>query len=213
MKLLKLSISMLALLLFSFTTISCADGKKSDDVKKETEMKNSDGHAHEHGEEAPASGEMDHSKMEGSDMKMEKSANTAMIVTHYLQLKDALVVDDAKKAATVSGSLFKALKAFDISGFSADEQKELTDIIEDAAEHAEHIEGSPIDHQREHLVTLSVDLVDLIAIAGSDTKLYQDHCPMANDKKGAIWLSANKEIQNPYMGTKMPTCGSVQKEI
>lgn len=212
MKLLKLSISMLALLLFSFTTISCADGKKSEDVKKEAEAKSDDGHDHEHGEEAPA-GEMDHSKMESSDMKMEKSANTAMIVAHYLQLKDALVVDDDKKAAKVSGNLFKALKAFDISGFTADEQKELTDIIEDAAEHAEHIEGSPIDHQREHLVTLSVDLVDLIAIAGSDTKLYQDHCPMANDKKGAIWLSASKEIQNPYMGTKMPTCGSVQKEI
>ncbi|MCF6222428.1 MAG: DUF3347 domain-containing protein [Flavobacteriaceae bacterium] len=212
MKLLKLSISMLALLLFSFTTISCADGKKSEDVKKEAEAKSDDGHDHAHGEEAPA-GEMDHSKMESSGMKMEKSANTAMIITHYLQLKDALVVDDAKKAAKVSGNLFKALNAFDISGFTADEQKELKDIIEDAAEHAEHIEGSPIDHQREHLVILSVDVVDLIAIAGSDTKLYQDHCPMANDNKGAIWLSANKEIQNPYMGAKMPTCGSVQKEI
>ncbi|RLD80475.1 MAG: hypothetical protein DRJ10_07365 [Bacteroidetes bacterium] len=27
---------------------------------------------------------------------------------------------------------------------------------------------------------------------------------MADDNKGAYWLSSNKEIQNPYFGQQMP---------
>ena len=40
-----------------------------------------------------------------------------------------------------------------------------------------------IDHQREHLASLSKDVSDLIALFGSSQKLYQDHCPMYNDGK------------------------------
>ncbi len=36
---------------------------------------------------------------------------------------------------------------------------------------------------------------------------------MYNDGKGGIWLSETKEIKNPYLGGKMPKCGTVQKEI
>ena len=36
---------------------------------------------------------------------------------------------------------------------------------------------------------------------------------MANDKKGAFWISESKEIKNPYLGKKMPTCGEVKEEI
>ena len=41
--------------------------------------------------------------------------------------------------------------------------------------------------------------------------LYHDHCPMAQDNKGAMWLSETKEIRNPYFGDKMMTCGSVER--
>jgi hypothetical protein len=46
---------------------------------------------------------------------------------------------------------------------------------------------------------------------GSNRKLYQDYCPMADDGKGAIWISEIKEIKNPYQGSKMLTCGSIKK--
>jgi hypothetical protein len=36
---------------------------------------------------------------------------------------------------------------------------------------------------------------------------------MANNNKGALWLSEVKEIKNPYFGSKMLTCGSVKKQI
>ena len=78
---------------------------------------------------------------------------------------------------------------------------------------AEHIAKSEIDHQREHLIVLSVDLKDLIAIIGSSQKLYEAYCPMANNNEGAIWISNKEENSNPYMGSSMPKCGKVNRVI
>jgi hypothetical protein len=214
MKLLKLTLSLFALVLFSFSTVSCAENKKSESMSHQTEIKSSDGHDHGQMEANGAkSGQMDASSMDHSKMNTQKSEQTKLVITSYLQLKNALVADDNKEAAIAAKVLYGTLKGFDISGYSEKDQKELTDIIEDAAEHAEHISDSPIDHQREHLITLSEDLVDMIAIVGSDRTLYQANCGMYNDGKGAIWLSESKEIKNPFYGSKMLTCGTIQKEI
>lgn len=93
--------------------------------------------------------------------------------------------------------------------------KELAEIIEDASEHAEHISENSRDigHQREHFEILSKDIRDLVIITGSDRTLYQAFCPMYNNNKGGLWLSISKEVQNPYFGSKMMKCGSVQQEI
>ena len=114
--------------------------------------------------------------------------------------------------ASYSQDLATALAGLDIQEYEA-EQQELKEIIEVAKEHAEHISGSDITHQREHFDMLSVDIKDLLAITGTDRKLYQAHCPMYNENKGAIWLSETAEIKNPYFGSKMLNCGSVQAEI
>ena len=42
-----------------------------------------------------------------------------------------------------------------------------------------------------------------------DSPLYIQHCPMADQEKGADWLSREKEIRNPYFGKSMLTCGEV----
>jgi hypothetical protein len=36
---------------------------------------------------------------------------------------------------------------------------------------------------------------------------------MANNGKGAFWLSETKDIKNPYMGKAMLTSGSIKEEI
>ncbi|PKP34687.1 MAG: hypothetical protein CVT98_10650 [Bacteroidetes bacterium HGW-Bacteroidetes-15] len=43
--------------------------------------------------------------------------------------------------------------------------------------------------------------------------IYVQHCPMADNNKGADWLSSEKEIKNPYFGSSMLKCGEVTKEI
>ena len=48
----------------------------------------------------------------------------------------------------------------------------------------------------------------------SPTKLlYIQICPMANNNKGAIWLSREEEIKNPYFGDLMLSCGEIQDII
>ena len=58
---------------------------------------------------------------------------------------------------------------------------------------------------------MSKDMYDMVKAFGAGMALYHDHCPMAQDNKGAMWLSETKEIRNPYFGDKMMTCGSVEE--
>lgn len=134
-------------------------------------------------------------------------------ISTYLYMKDALVNEDSKIAAEAGKDLVTQFNDFETDRYGENNQQELKEIIEDATEHAQHISDNPIDHQREHFDILSKDMIDLIAITGTGKKLYQAYCPMYNNNKGAQWLSESKDIQNPYFGSKMMTCGEVQKVI
>lgn len=198
MRKLKKTIGILTMTLVTLTAMSCKDGKKE-------------------GAAEPMSNEMhqeDGNNQDGSKQMTNAGSNASdAIIDNYLKIKNALVADNQEAAAEAGGSLVADFNDFDKGSYSSEEQQELTDIIEDAKEHAEHISESPMEHQREHFDILSKDVIDMIAITGTDKKLYQDFCPMYNDNKGAAWLSTTKEIKNPYFGSKMMGCGKVQKEI
>lgn len=138
----------------------------------------------------------------------------APILKDYLALKNALAADNDKAAANAGKQLFATLNNVDMKIIPANKHKDYMDIAENAKENAEHIadNAGKIDHQREHLASLSKDIDDLITLFGAPQKLYQDKCPMYNDGKGAIWISETKEIKNPYYGKQMLACGSVKKE-
>lgn len=138
--------------------------------------------------------------------------STSDIISDYLKLKNALTEDNAKNASTSAKLLLKTLNTTDISSVDIKLRKDLQDIIQDAKEHTKHIgdNSNKIDYQREHLVSLSKDINDLVKQFGSKQKLYQDFCPMANQGKGAVWISETKEIRNPYYGSEMLSCGSIK---
>lgn len=199
----------LAITLIVLTIVSCKDGKKtnSNEDNPDTEMHDNASHDHTvgHDKAHPA-----------GDKKIGASGDVAMsspIIDNYLELKNALVADNQDKAASSGSALAKALEDFDTGKFDEGKQEELMEIIEVAKEHGEHIAKSDIDHQRVHFEEMGKDMVDLIAIAGTPKTLYQQYCPMYNKNKGGMWLSESKEIKNPLFGSKMMTCGSVQKEI
>ncbi len=164
--------------------------------------------------------------MENSTMTMDKntekstsaqSSNASIneVVANYLKLKNALVNNNSKEAANIGNTLIATIGKVDMNSISKEQMKDYMDIADDAKEHAEHIgsNGGDIAHQREHFVMLSKDMNDLIQLFGTSQKLYLDFCPMADDNKGAIWISETKEIKNPYFGKKMATCGSIKKEF
>jgi len=51
----------------------------------------------------------------------------------------------------------------------------------------------------------------MVAITGTQVKLYEQFCPMYDG--GTAWLSTKEEIRNPYYGSQMLKCGKVQREI
>lgn len=137
------------------------------------------------------------------------------IVDHYLHLKNALINDNGSEAATASKEMEQVLTKVDKSLFTAEQKKVYDDIEDDLKEHTEHIgsNGNKIEHQREHFSMMSEDVYDLVKAFGGGQTLYHDHCPMANDSKGAMWLSEMKEVKNPYFGGKMNECVKVEEVI
>lgn len=148
---------------------------------------------------------------------VEAKSNTSVkeMVAGYLQVKNALASDNGKDAAKGGNAIVEAMDKFDKSALTADQKKAYDDVADDTKEMAEHISknADKIAHQREHFDMLSKDIYDLVKTFDAGQPLYQDFCPMYNDKKGATWLSEAKEIRNPYLGKKMPTCGTVKEEI
>ena len=137
------------------------------------------------------------------------------ITDNYLQIKNALTATKATEAGDAAKSMSEAMKGFDKSLLSADQKKVYDAQEAGLKENAEHISKSTndIEHQREHFSNMSEGMYALVKAFGGGKTLYHDHCPMAKDGKGAMWLSENKEIKNPYFGDKMMECGSVEEEI
>lgn len=137
------------------------------------------------------------------------------LLEHYFHLKNALANDDGKDAASACKAMVAAMDKLDTASFTPDQKKVYRDMADDTRENAEHIgaNADKIAHQREHFEMLSKDMYDLVKKFGAGQTVYQDFCPMYNNNKGATWISETKEIKNPYLGKKMPNCGSVKEEI
>lgn len=144
----------------------------------------------------------DHAKQQKQEsMVMFKDKKIGNAYEHYLHLKDALVASnqaDAKKAAD-------------------DLQKSLVNVTDGkmvADEAAKVANAATLDDQRIAFSGVS-DMMAMLVKGGklSMGMLYLEYCPMANNNKGAYWLSNEKEIRNPYFGNAMLTCGSVKEMI
>ncbi len=142
-------------------------------------------------------------------------ASIKEIVDHYLHVKNALANDNGPEAARGATAMAVAMKNLDKSLLSA-EQKTAYDKVETALkEQATQIAGNgdKIDVQRAGFSMMSESVYELVKSFGAGRPMYHDHCPMAKDNQGAMWMSENKEIKNPYFGAKMPTCGTVEEVV
>ena len=143
------------------------------------------------------------------EMKLPQAFQTAVKVAlmPYLKMKNAFVAGDTRQVSDFAKITAEKLKAIKVGGLGKMEQSHLSTSIEmlDAIS-----ANQDIENQREHLVILNENLVAIaMNIKTPSETFYVQKCPMANNNKGAIWLSTEKEVKNPYYGEKMLTCGSV----
>ena len=137
----------------------------------------------------------------------------------YNELKNALVASDATKAAAAAQTLRTAvdsLKVNDIKGDSTgvikENAKTYTSKITDSAQAL--VAQKDIEAKRIVFSYIADDIWNLTRIVRyNGKKLYWELCPMAFDNKGAYWISYERDIKNPYFGSKMMTCGSVEDSI
>lgn len=122
------------------------------------------------------------------------------IYAQYINLKTALVNDNAEVADSSSKMFYNAI-----------ENSQLSDVLPlaDAM-----VKANDLTAKRSCLDPLSNALAEHFKKEKlTSGVIYKQFCPMANDGKGGFWLASEKEIQNPYYGQKMATCGSVKEEI
>ena len=133
------------------------------------------------------------------------------LVQNYLDIKNVLVKDDSTSAATASVKLKDEMKIFNKVLFTAGQKKIYDSVESSLTMPAEDISKSKLADQRQHFFIMSKDVYTLVKAFNSGITLYGDNCPMYNN--GALWLSEIKEIRNPYLGRKMPDCGSVEEKF
>ncbi len=136
------------------------------------------------------------------------------VINAYLDLTSALVNSDKEKAAEHSKNLLSSLKQVDMKALDDNAHKYWMKMHEIIKTETKSITGSKnIDGQRKSFIALSDAMIKTAKVFGADMKLFVQFCPMANDDKGAYWLSVKEEILNPYYGDMMLHCGEVKEKV
>ena len=150
-------------------------------------------------------------------MSVDKQAKEALqpLYDFYLKWKDALTNDDFAQAQKSAINMKSVLDKINMSLFKGDAHNAWMNYqgrLSKSLEHIQHL--SDIEQLRKAFQSVSVTMIDMTsAFTPLGKTIYVLHCPMANNNKGADWLSTFKEIRNPYFGSSMLTCGEVTKEI
>jgi hypothetical protein len=137
------------------------------------------------------------------------------IVDHYLHIKNALANDNGMEAASGAKAMEIAISKLDKSLLTAEQKTAYDKNEETLKENAMQIakNADKIKQQRSQFVLLSEGVYGLAKNFGAGRPLYHDHCPMARDNQGAMWISEIKEVKNPYFGAEMLACGTVEEVI
>lgn len=136
------------------------------------------------------------------------------VFDHYFAVKDALVSTDGKNAAIHAKKLHKAIQSVKMARLTTEEHNVWMKVMKELNLYAERIAGTnDVTLQREKFITLSNNMYQLISVSKQESPTYYQHCPMANEGKGAHWLSKENVVKNPYYGSQMLNCGKVVETI
>jgi Cu(I)/Ag(I) efflux system membrane fusion protein len=137
------------------------------------------------------------------------------VFNDYIKLKDALVKDASKSAKEESKRLLENLSKVDMELLTGEGgHNHWMSLEKEMKSSAISIsETSNIKKQRTYFKDFSSQLTNAIEVFGINEKVYHQFCPMADNNKGAYWLSREEKVINPYFGHAMLTCGEVKQII
>lgn len=136
------------------------------------------------------------------------------IFENYFDLKDELVKSDAKSTSEKAKRLMNVINMVKMQELKSDVHTVWMKVMNDLKSDTDKIANATnIEKQRASFITLSENMYQLMKVSKIEAPIYFQHCPMANDGKGANWLSKENQVKNPYYGSKMMSCGKTIETI
>jgi len=120
------------------------------------------------------------------------------VITHYLEVKDALAASDGNAALTHAKDLLAAVKGVNTGSLTAAQRKTWLAYEPKLEYDSRHIsEVGRVEHQREHFAALSANLIAVLKdMPVNDKVLYVEDCTMTKHP----FLSQTASGKDPYMG-------------
>lgn len=146
--------------------------------------------------------------------EVQNSNELKAIFDNYFAVKDALVKTDGITASTKAKEMLSAITAVKMDVLDMDVHVVWMNVVNELKEVVKNVsETKNIEQQRDQFMSLSKKMYELMKVSKTETPIYYQFCPMANDGKGANWLSKENTIKNPYYGSQMLSCGKTVETI
>ena len=127
-----------------------------------------------------------------------------------LEMNLALVDDDAKTAKERAGTVIHRVTEVDMALIEGDAHMAWMGNLKVLSDELGKIMiSNDIDVQRKSYAKVSEALYKAIKSFGIGETVYYMNCPMVK----ANWLTNKEEVNNPYFGSKMHSCGSTKEII
>lgn len=152
---------------------------------------------------------------QGIALPREYRSSLGAVFESYLQLHRALSTNDIKAGKQSARQMAKATEQLrPASGLTFyDAWMPIARHIEAHTTHMGH--AATLEELRPPFRDLSQQVATLLRVFGNplDQSLFLAYCPMALKGEGAEWVQGSKEIQNPYFGPAMHSCGEVHHSV
>lgn len=137
------------------------------------------------------------------------------VLEDYMKLKDNLVKANANNASESAKKIQNSLLKIPTELLR---NKEAHQVWEKSSKNLSiHLNlislENDIEKKRLAFINLSKEMINITKVFDVQDTIYVVHCPMADDNKGADWISFENEVINPYFGDKMLRCGKVKQII
>ncbi|MFO8234665.1 MAG: DUF3347 domain-containing protein [Bacteroidales bacterium] len=133
----------------------------------------------------------------------------------YLQIKEALAGEDLNTVNNAIALMDRKIQKIQMHRFEGEglkAWKSHRELYLDKLEEMRHIEG--LENKRSYFAHISEIVYCTIKSFGlQEGNLYAAYCSMAFNNQGAYWITNSQDLNNPYMGSKMPKCGKIKETL
>ncbi len=129
------------------------------------------------------------------------------ILAHYVNIQQTLAGDSTKGVQQEAEAIAKKADAA-LAGDLGEKAAELKPILQQISSRAKELNVGDLDKARAGFGRLSEPVINYVTrFRKGGERYFVAHCPMA----GKSWVQKDKQIANPYYGSMMLRCGTIQE--